>query len=67
MAPLLIGLLLISLVSAGIILAFVAFETEFLPNRGGHLSRLRSSRARRTLLRLGRAAFGGQGSAALRQ
>jgi hypothetical protein len=67
MAPLLIGLLLISLVSAGVILAFVAFETEFLPNRGGHPLRPRSSRARRTLLRLGRAAFLGHGSAALRR
>jgi hypothetical protein len=67
MAPLLIGLLLINLISVGIILAFVAFETEFLPNRGGHPLRPRSSRARRTLLRLGRAAFPGHGSAALRR
>ena len=52
MAPLLFGLLLINLASVGIILAFVAFETEFLPNRGGRRLRPTSGRGRRTLLRL---------------
>ena len=51
MAPLLFGLLLINLASVGIILAFVAFETEFLPNPGGRRSRPTSSRGRRAVTR----------------